>query len=255
MRLASLFSWILSALCAFILHTTFASKDPQQEPVVSSKVYLDIKHGEKHLGRIVIGLFEGTPKTSENFRTLAVGNTVSKSGVPLSYKGSTFHRVIKDFMIQGGDFTNGDGTGGISIYGSKFADENFKFKHEGPGTLSMANAGPDTNGSQFFICTVTTSWLDGRHVVFGKVLEGMDVVRQIESAPTDSRNAPHLKVTIVDSGEIKMEPQVDNEGKEFKAAATAENNANGRPKEDTRFVPSQYRESGGVKIAKEIDGL
>lgn len=180
--------------------------------MVISKVYLDITRGDKPLGRITIGLFKGTPKTSENFRVLAVGNTTSANGTPLKYKGSSFHRVIRSFMIQGGDFTRGDGTGGESIYGEKFKDENFKYKHEGPGTLSMANAGPDTNGSQFFLCTVKTSWLDGRHVVFGQVLEGMDVVYDIESSKTDSRDRPMEKVVIADSGEIAIEQEVDEEG-------------------------------------------
>ncbi len=152
------------------------------------KVALDVTIDGKPAGTLTLELFaDVVPKTTENFRALCTGEKgMGKSGKPLSYAGTPFHRIIPGFMIQGGDFTRGNGTGGESIYGEKFADENFNLKHTGPGILSMANAGPNTNGSQFFITVAETPWLDGKHVVFGKVVDGMDVLKKMEEQGTRS---------------------------------------------------------------------
>jgi cyclophilin family peptidyl-prolyl cis-trans isomerase len=171
--------------------------------VKRAKVFFDVSIGRNAPSKVTFELFNDVvPKTAENFRALCTGEKgMGRSGKALHYKDSKFHRIIPKFMIQGGDFTHGTGVGGESIYGNKFNDENFNVRHENAGLLSMANAGPNTNGSQFFITTVPCPWLDGKHTVFGQVIEGMDVVKKIEACGTQS-GQPRETVTIVNCGEI-----------------------------------------------------
>jgi len=173
------------------------------EPKITQKVFMDITIGGTAAGRIEIGLYgEVVPKTARNFYELCT----HQNG--FGYKGSKFHRVINDFMMQGGDFTSGDGFGGKSIYGNRFPDENFTIKHQSEGTLSMANAGPDTNGSQFFLTFVKTPWLNGEATVFGKVTKGMDVARKVEKLKTNKKDVPELEVKIENAGALDLEPVV-----------------------------------------------
>ena len=193
---------LIFALCLFNYSLSIAAKDAEVTHKVAFTVSIDGKTVEE---KIVFGLFgKDVPRTAHNFKAICHDNLTSKtSGKPLSYTGSSFHRIIPNFMIQGGDFTNHNGTGGESVYGAKFEDENFDVKHD-IGVLSMANAGPNTNGSQFFITTAQTGWLDGRHTVFGRVLSGMDTVKTVEKVGTRS-GKPSAKVVIEVCEEVPME--------------------------------------------------
>jgi len=180
---------------------------PTQLPTSGNPlVFFDITLGGEPLGRITFELYKNVvPRTAENFRQFCTGESRNSRGVPQGYKGSRFHRIISGFMLQGGDFLNGDGTGSISIYGTKsFADENFELKHTKKGLLSMANSGPNTNGSQFFITTVPTPHLDGKHVVFGEVVQGLDIVEKLEKTKTGrrGRDMPDLDVIVAQCGEM-----------------------------------------------------
>ncbi|KAK7341375.1 hypothetical protein VNO80_24303 [Phaseolus coccineus] len=192
--------------------TTYGSTTPKlvvEEKIeavheITHRVFLDIDIDKQRLGRIVIGLYgQVVPKTVENFIALCTGRKEkSENGLKLHYKGTPFHRIVSGFVIQGGDIVHHDGKGSESIYGGTFPDENFKIKHSHAGVVSMANSGPDSNGSQFFVTTVKASWLDGEHVVFGKVVEGMDIVYAIEGGAGTYSGKPRKKVVIADSGEI-----------------------------------------------------
>lgn len=199
---------LLLVLSIFIIFAFSASKladeKTEEEPEITHRVFLDIDIDKQRLGRIVIGLYgQVVPKTVENFRALCTGEKgESASGVKLHYKGTPFHRIVSGFVIQGGDIVHCDGKASESIYGGTFPDENFRIKHSHAGVVSMANSGPDSNGSQFFFTTVKASWLDGDHVVFGKVVQGMDTVFAIEGGAGTYSGKPRKKVVIADSGEI-----------------------------------------------------
>jgi len=206
---------ISSLALLFVVFTAFKTPKTNESEMagsgvtVTKKVFFDMTIGGKKAGRIVIGLFgKDVPKTVDNFYQLATGEK------GYGYKGTTIFRVIQDMMIQGGDITNNDGSGGKSIYGPTFDDENFKLSHYGSGWVSMANKGPNTNNSQFFITAVKTSYLDGRHVVFGKVLEGMDVFRKIEKSRTDDNDKPTYEVKIADCGSLPVATPFDVEKNE-----------------------------------------
>ncbi|KAL2329071.1 hypothetical protein Fmac_022498 [Flemingia macrophylla] len=179
-------------------------EETEEEPEITHRVFLDIDIDKQRLGRIVIGLYgQVVPKTVENFRALCTGEKgKNENGLKLHYKGTPFHRIISGFVIQGGDIVHHNGKASESIYGGTFPDDNFKIKHSHAGVVSMANSGPNSNGSQFFITTVKASWLDGEHVVFGKVVQGMDIVYVIEGGAGTYSGKPRKKVVIADSGEI-----------------------------------------------------
>merc|ERR1712036_15838 len=186
----------LPALSLASVKPTLRNISPTVRTMATTRVFFDMTADGAPVGRVVMELREDVvPLTAENFRALCTGEN------GYGYKGSSFHRVIPNFMCQGGDFTAHNGTGGKSIYGNKFPDENFKRRHTKPGILSMANAGPNTNGSQFFICTAVTTWLDGKHVVFGEVASGMDVVKKCEAVGSDSGKTSQ-KICVADSGQI-----------------------------------------------------
>ncbi|MPC14552.1 Peptidyl-prolyl cis-trans isomerase H [Portunus trituberculatus] len=190
---------------------------------------------EREIGRMIMELYSDVcPKTSENFRQFCTGE-YRKDGVPIGYKGASFHRVIKDFMIQGGDFVRGDGTGTQSIYGPSFPDENFLLKHDGPGLLSLANSGKDTNGCQFFITCAKCDFLDGKHVVFGRVIEGLLVMRKIENVPTGPNNKPKIPVVISQCGQMRL-----NESLNFWKISTNSLSGGGLARMDSNPSPMSF---------------
>lgn len=202
------FSIVCGALLA--IGQRFAAADDNSLPLLwaTHEVTFAISIGGNPVGNIVFGiLFNSAPRTAFNFLTIARGNTTSLDGkFILTYKKSIFHRTIRNFMIQGGDISRGDGRGVASVYGGNFPDENFDIPHYGGGWIGMANAGPDTNGCQFYITCVLTKWLDKHHTIFGKVVKGMDVVRKIENNPTHSNERPKLEVVIEDCWVVEVQP-------------------------------------------------
>jgi len=187
-----------------------AQAQAADNPIVAMDITID---GEP-AGTVVAELrADVVPKTAENFRSLCTGERGQGMDGPLDYAGTPFHRIIPGFMIQGGDITRGNGTGGDSIYGGRFPDENFRLKHDGPGVLSMANSGPGTNSSQFFITVAATSWLNGKHVVFGEVIDGMDVVEKMEAqgVPNSRKGKPRTKVVLADCRELETHPAAAEE--------------------------------------------
>ncbi|KAK5168162.1 peptidyl-prolyl cis-trans isomerase cpr6 [Saxophila tyrrhenica] len=219
-----------------------------------SHVWFKISIGGTEAGRVLFQLYNDVvPKTAENFRALCTGEKgPGASGKPLHYAGSTFHRVIKGFMIQGGDFTEGNGTGGESIYGEKFEDENFELKHEKPFLLSMANAGPGTNGSQFFVTTVPTPHLDGKHVVFGEVVGGKSVVRQVENTAVGANDVPEARCVIEECGEV---PEGEDVGEFVKKTPDATGDAYEDYPDDQLGPGEEWKGTEIVRIATEVKGM
>ena len=225
------------------------AEPPKEQNKDNPVCFLDLKIGENEPKRVEVELFKDkVPKTCENFRCLCTGEKDAK----LCYKGSIFHRVIKDFMIQGGDFENGNGTGGSSIYGKKFEDENFFYAHTREGLLSMANSGKDTNGSQFFITCKKTDWLDGKHVVFGQVLKGMEVVREVEALETDAQNLPKTKVVIANCGEIKDGKEITPDTPKEIKLETPKEEKKEEPKEEKKEEPKEETKEEKKEEPKEV---
>lgn len=212
------------------------------------KVFMDVSIGKNVVGRVVFELYaDFTPRTAENFRCLCTGErgVSPTSRLPLKFEGSLFHRIIPNFMAQGGDFTKGDGTGGESIYGAKFEDEDFQLQHDGPGLLSMANAGPNTNGSQFFITFARTPHLDGRHVVFGRVHSGMRILMLLSKVPTDDSDRPRVDVTIAACGQVSS-------NEDSSSSSSSDKIGDGIDEEENEQV-GQYQDEPPEEEEEQID--